>query len=253
METVASLVLAGVIGYIVYDEFVHEKRQIFPRKRLCDYYVAGSVFEDIPAAIDRGCRLVEVHVYADEQGYPVVAKEPLNGGYDYAVDNVSFEKCCNDIGNLAFPSPDPFILSIVPHTENTLTLNRVAEHLKTTAVRRHLTGEKEVHRLEIDTLADKLILVSGGHARGTDLEPMLNLNWDESALRRLSYSQATHSRDQAELVGHNRDRISMVAPDPAFGKSGVNADTPFAYGCQWNLFSSSWVPGGFVEKHIELQ
>jgi Phosphatidylinositol-specific phospholipase C, X domain len=253
METVASVALAGFLGYLVYDEFLREKNTIIHRKRLCDYYVSGTVFEDIPSAIQRGCRLLEVHLYADEQGHPVIAKHPLQQGYDYALDNISFEQCCNEIGQNAFPNPDPFILSIVPHTENTITLNRAAEHLKTCSTRRRLLEDKNIARKNLDEFADKLIIASGDTVRGTDLETLVNISWSESDLRRLSYNQAVHSRDQSELVGYNRDHISIVAPDPAFGKSGVNPDTPFAYGCQWNLFPSSMAPGGFVEKHVGLQ
>jgi hypothetical protein len=113
--------------------------------------------------------------------------------------------------------------------------------------------DKDIARKSLDELGNKLIIVSGDHVRGTVLEKLVNMSWSESDLRRLSYNQAVHSRDQSELVGYNRDHISIVAPDPAFGKAGVNPDTPFAYGCQWNLFPSSMAPGGFVEKHVGLQ
>jgi hypothetical protein len=249
MEIVASVALAGFLGYLVYDEFTLQRGMILPRKRLCDYYVAGAVWTDIPSALLGGTRLIEIHVYSDERGEPVVAKGPLQGGYDYAYDNISFEQCCNDIANNAFPSSDPMIVSIVPHTENTVTFNRMAEHLKSCATRRYLVDNVET-TAPLDSLAGKLIIVCTDSCRGTDLSPMVSMSGD---VRRLSYSQATHPRDQPELVAYNRDRISMVVPDPAFGKSGVNADTPFSYGCQWNLFASSWAPGGFVEKHVGLQ
>jgi hypothetical protein len=252
MDTIAIAALAGFLGYLVYDEFSSKKGAHFPRKRLCDYYVSGSVFEDIPSSIQNGSRLIEVHVYADERGEPVVSKKPLQAGYDYAIDNVSFEQCCNDIANNAFPSTDPMILSIVAHTENVFTFNRMAEHLNTCATRRHIANNVEPST-DLDSLADKLVIVGSGNLRGTKLEEVVSMTTDSSLIRRLSYSQAMHPRDQPELVAYNRDHITIVAPDPSFGKTGVNADTPFAYGCQWNLFSSPWAPGGFIEKHVGLQ
>ena len=252
-DTVIGVLLAGFLGYLVYDEFHRQKSIVLPRKRLCDYYTAGSVFEDIPTVLNNGCRLIELHVYSDEQDQPVVSKKPLQQGYDYADDNVTFEQVCIDIGNLAFPSADPFILSIVPHTQKTVTFNRMAEILTTSATRPHLVKGEVSPTTPIDELKDKIIIVAGGVIAGTEFEKLVNLDWNGSLCRRLSYNQAVHPRDQPELVQFDRHRITLVGPDMYLGKTGINRDTPFAYGCQWNLFSSSWAPHGFVEKHVELQ
>jgi hypothetical protein len=248
--------LVGVLGYLVWSEWNSqrgESESLMPRKRVCDYHAAGAVFEDLSTALARGIRLIELHVYSDEQGYPVVANHPVSEGYDYALDNVSFESCCVTLVNEAFPSKHPLILSIVSHTENAVTLNRVAEHLKTT-LRKHLVKETTgIPTALLDRFADRVIVVSGGNFVGTELEPLVNLSWSGSDLRRLTYSQTIHSRDQAELVAYNRDHITMVAPDPVFGKSNVNPDTVLAYGCQWTLVESSRVQPGFVEKSAGLQ
>ena len=253
MEWLVSLILLGAIGYLVWDKAkIIEAPHLAMRKRLCDYYAAGSVFEDIPTALKRGIRLLELHVYSDEQGWPVVAKHPLNQGYDYALDNVTFQQACIDIVNDAFPSPDPFILSINSHTENAVTLNRIADILKTT-VHRQLVNGPVLPSTPLESLANKLVIVSGGSAAGTELDALVNMSWAGSSLRRLSYQQGVYPREEAELVGFNRDRISIVAPDASFGKTGANVDTPFAYGCQWNLFPSSRIGPGFVEKPTSLQ
>lgn len=222
-----------------------------PRKRLCDYHAAGGVYEDLDAVLSRGSRLYEVHVYSDEQDHPVVAKQPLNDGYDYAENNVSFEQVCVDIVNDAFPSNDPFILSIVLHTNKAVTANECAYHLKTT-VRRHLfKSETSVARMPLDKLANKLILVSGGNVRGTELEPMINLSWSEEDLRRLSYQQALHPRDEPGLIAYNRDHISLVAPETEVKTINANPDRPKYLGCQWNLYDKSG--GGFIEKPEPLR
>ena len=252
-----EVALVGILGYLVWSELKSQSEEDAPpspSKRLCDYYVAGSVFEDPSVALARGIRLIELHVYGDEQGYPIVSKKPLNEGYDYAADKMSFESCCVTILNEAFPSDKPLILSIVPHTENSVTMNRIAEHLHTT-VHRYLLpiGTTDVHQAPMDTLKNKLVIVSGGNISGTALEPLVNLSWSGSHLRRLTYGQAIHSADQSDLVAYNRHSITMVAPDPLFGKSPVNPDTVLAYGCQWNLFANNRVQTGFVEKPRGLQ
>jgi hypothetical protein len=250
MEWLLIVLLLVFIGYLLQDESLGVQPVLMSRKRLCDYYVPGSVFEDIPSALARGVRLLEVHVYSDEQDHPVVALQPQNDGYDYATDNITFEQVCILIANDAFPSNDPFILSIVPHTDKTIVLNRIAEHLMTTVRRRLVSTTKNIPTLPLDSLKDKVLIVSGG-TQGTDLDDLVNLSWTESGLRRLTYQQALHSRDEKELIRYTRDHIVMVAPDAELRTVNVRKDKPFALGCQWNLFDSS--RGGFHEKPQALR
>lgn len=226
MEWVIGLLLVGLLVYLLLDT---PPARLLPRKRLCDYSVAGS--RDV-ASISQGIRLLEVHLYSDEQDQPVVTPPTAD-------EALSFEQVCVSIVNDAFPSKDPFILSIVPHTEKTIVLDRAAEHLKTT-VRKHLVSAKDIEQAPLDTLANKLILVSGNVA-GSQLEPLLNLSWLNSNLRRLNVTQAMYPRDPHELQRYNRDHISMVASDLP-----VTYSIPFVYGCQW-VVQADRTPG-FVEK-----
>jgi len=211
--------------------------------------VHGGTYEDASAVIASGRRLLEVHLYADENGNPIVSKAPLNAGYDYAYDNWTFDSVCVAVIQ-AFPSQHPFILSIVPHTSNMVTLNKAAECLKTT-VHRHLLPREytDPHTIQISALADKLIIVSGG-VQGSELAEMVDMSWTDSALRRLTFGQAVHPRDYSELVAYNRSAITLVAPDPVFGKEGINPDVATAYGCQWILYG---LTPGLVEKPVGLQ
>jgi hypothetical protein len=251
MEWLVAIVLLLLIAYLLFDTKLGESPILVARKRLCDYYAAGSVFEDIPTALARGVRLLEVHVYSDEQDHPVVALHPQNDGYDYALENVTFEQVCIMIANDAFPSNDPFVLSIVPHTEKTITINRVAEHLKTTVRKRLVTTNKNVATMPIDSLKGKVLIVSGGNAKGTELENLVNLSWDESNLRRLTYQQALHPRDENELIRYNRNNITLVAPDAELRTVNMKWDRPMYMGCQWNLYDRNG--GGFREKPEPLR
>jgi len=251
MEWLLAVILLLMIGYLLFDTKLGEPVTIVARKRLCDYYAPGSVFEDIPSALARGVRLLEVHVYSDEQDQPVVALHPQNDGYDYASDNITFEQVCILITNDAFPSNDPFILSIVPHTEKTITMNRVAEHLLTTLRRRLVTTPKNVATMPIDALKDKVLLVSGGTMRGTELEKLVNLSWDDSGLRRLTYQQALHPRDEKELIRYSRNNLILVAPEPELRTVNVKWNRPMYLGCQWNLYDNTG--GGFREKPEALR
>lgn len=252
MELLLAVVLLLFLAYLLYDDTLGEPMVIQPaRARLCDYTAAGGVYEDLGAVLARGSRLYEVHVYSDEQDHPVVAKHPLNDGYNYATDNVSFEQVCVDIVNDAFPNTDPFILSIVLHTDKAVTANECAQHLKTTVRRHLLTTTDNVARMPISQLANKLVLVSGGNVRGTELEPMMNMLWTNSDLRRISYQQALHPRDETGLLEFNRDNITIVAPETEIRTINANPDRPRYFGCQWNLYDKSG--GGFVEKAAVLR
>ena len=251
MEIAIVLILFALLAYLLYDE-LNEGSTVpkTSRKRLCDYYVAGSVFEDIPTVLKRGTRLLELHVYSDEQDHPVVAKYHLNSGYNYAEDNLSFDECCVDIVNDAFPSKDPMILSLVVHTDKSIVMDRIAETLQTT-VRKHMIPDKDIQTRPLESFANKLIIVSGGAIQGTALEPLVNLSWSDSGVRRLTLQQALHPRDEPELMEFNRDRITVVAPEPELETIRANPDRPKAMGCQWNVYSKG--PGGFVEKPSSLQ
>jgi hypothetical protein len=136
----------------------------------------------------------------------------------------------------------------VPHTTKTVTLNKAAEHIMTTLRRRLVRTDKEVHTAKLDALKDKVIIVSGGTINGSDLEPLVNLSWNGSNLRRLSYQQALHPRDPQDLLRFNKDHITIVAPETELKTVNANPDRPQALGCQWNLFDKNGK--GFVEKTL---
>jgi hypothetical protein len=245
MKALLAALLAAVLVYLLYDTW-SERTPILPRTgRLCDFTVTGSVFEDIPTAIRRGIRLLEVHIYSDERDQPVVATKPQTAGSDVAVDNVSFESVCVDIANEAFPSKDPFILSMVLHTERTVTINKVAEHLQTIP-RKFLTPNTHIQTADISHLENRLLLVSGGSVNGTALEPLLNLTWSDGGVRRLSLQDAIYPRDPSELTQFTRNGIALVAPDPRVKTIVGNPSAPRAFGCQWSLLGDG--PPGFVAK-----
>jgi hypothetical protein len=130
-------------------------------------------------------------------------------------------------------------------------MNRVAEHLLTTLRRRLVTTPKNVATMPIDALKDKVLLVSGGTMRGTELEKLVNLSWDESGLRRLTYQQALHPRDEKELIRYSRNNLILVAPEPELRTVNVKWNRPMYLGCQWNLYDNTG--GGFREKPEALR
>ena len=228
--------------------------------RLCDYYIASSAYstfpssyvndyisdEIIPLVVKAGARLVELDIYAGPQDKPVVGLKNETFGYDYAKNTVSFDSCCVSIANSAFTdnpvSSDPFILSLVFHTDKRHVMDACSEILKTT-VGRYLLGPEYSYQRKnlavepIKNLNKKLIIVSGGNIKGTHIEELVNLSWSTSHLRRLTYMQASQPYDHDELVNSNRQNITMVVPDPDPDLKNNNPTILFGYGCQWNLMN----------------
>jgi hypothetical protein len=240
--------------------------------RLCDYYVASSAYSTfpssyvndyisdgiIPLVVKAGARLIELDIYADGQDKPVVGLKNEKIGYDYAKNSVSFESCCVSIANSAFDkvtsgvSSDPFILSLIFHTDKRNVLDACAEILKTTVGRYLLGPEYSFQRKNlaiepICNLNNKLIIVSGGNIKGTNIEELVNLSWSTSNLRRLSYMQASQPYDHDELINANRQNITMVVPDPDPDLKNNNSTILFGYGCQWNLMNY-----GSLDSMMEL-
>lgn len=240
--------------------------------RLCDYYAASSSYSLYPGAkvydyvsdsilplvIKAGPRLVELDIYDDGNGKPVVGLKNQKLGTDYAYNTVPFEACCVSIANNAFNSvscpvsSDPFMLSLVFHTNKTTTINACAEILKTTCRTHMLDSSYSYQRKNlvvepICNLQRKMIIVSGGAMKGTLMEELVNLSWSTSHLRRLTYMEASQSYDHEELIKHNRNSITMVVPDIGADLTNYNPQILFTYGCQWIMMNY-----GSVDSMMEL-
>lgn len=254
--------------------------------RLCDFYVASSSYSVFPGAkiydyvsdgilpmvIRAGARLVELDIYADEQDKPVVGLKNQKLGTDYAYNTVPFQACCISIVNNAFNaincpvSSDPFMLSLVFHTNKTHVVNACAEILKSTCLSKMLGYEYGYQRKNLAlepvcNLQNKIIIISGGgEIKGTLMEELVNLSWSTSHLRRLTYIQASQPHDADELVEYNRTHITMVVPDLEDDLVNMNPHILFTYGCQWNMMNYGSIDsmmefyiGEFQESSINLK
>jgi hypothetical protein len=228
--------------------------------KLCDYYIASSAYSVFPGSVTRdyisdnvvtlaikaGARLIELDIYAGDKDKPVVGLKNETLGYDYALNSVDFESCCVAVANTAFNkvdtplSSDPFILSLVFHSDKRTVMDATAQILKDTCQRYMLGPEfaynrKNLAQEPVCNVAGKLIIVSGGNIKGTLIEELVNLSWSTSNLRRLTYMQASQPYDHEELINSNRTNITMVVPDVIPDLKNNNPTILFSYGCQWNM------------------
>jgi hypothetical protein len=252
---IAPLGCPGASPYRLSDFYLASSSySVFPGAAVYDY-VSDSI---LPMAIKAGVRLVELDIYSDINDQPVVGLKNQKLGVDYAYNTVPLEACCVSIANSAFnsvtapASSDPFVLSLVFHTDKTKTLNAASEIVKTTCRAHLLDSEYSYQRknlaLEpICNLQNKLIIVSGGNIKGTHMEELANMSWSTSHLRRLTYTQASQPHDQDELINHNRNNITMVVPDIGENLINSNPQVLFAYGCQWIMMNY-----GSIDDMMEL-
>ena len=227
---------------------------VFPGSEVYDY-VSDSI---LPLAIKAGVRLVELDIYSDMNDKPVVGLKNQKLGIDYAYNTVSLDACCVSIANNAFNSinspvsSDPFVLSLVFHTDKTKTINAAAEILKTTCRSHMLDSTYSYQRKNlavepICNLQNKLIIVSGGAMKGSLMEELVNLSWSTSHLRRMTYTQASQPHDQDELINYNRNNITMVVPDIGEDLVNNNPQILFTFGCQWIMMNY-----GSIDTMMEL-
>lgn len=245
-----------------------------PAYRLCDFYTAASSYsvfpgakiydyvsdQIIPLVVKSGARMIELDVYDDGSGKPVVGLKNQSLGTDYAYNTVPFEACCVALANTAFNSvtspvsSDPFILSLVFHTKNTTVLNACSEIIKTTCRSYLLDAEYGYQRRNlvvepVCNLQRKIVIVSGSEVKGTLMEELVNISWATSHLRRLTYTQASQPHDVDELINHNRNHITMVVPDIGDDLVNFNPQILFSYGCQWIMMNYGSVDSA-MENYI---
>jgi len=235
MEMILAAGALVAAGYLIAQEVKTEAAPEVVRKRVADYYVAGTT--DVADAMSSGKRLLELHIGSDMQDRPVLLPS-----------EEKFEPVCVTLLNQAFFAlkRDPFILSLVFHTDTTVTINAVARSLRETLHRHLVPPTPDLAETPLDTLAGKLILVSGPETRGTDLESLVTLSWGDSGLRRLDYARALHPRDPEELKEYAAHHLVLVVKDmTSEAYAGDNAIV--ASGCQWNLAGTG---AGFVERTV---
>jgi hypothetical protein len=252
---IAPLGCPGASSYRLADFYMASSSySVFPGAEVYDY-VSDSI---LPMAIKAGVRLVELDIYSDINDQPVVGLKNQKLGVDYAYNTVPLEACCVSVANTAFntvtapASSDPFVLSLVFHTDKTKTINAASEIIKTTCRSHMLDSDYSYQRKNlaiepICNLQNKLIIVSGGNIKGTQMEELTNMSWSTSHLRRLTYTQASQPHDEEELINNNRNNITMVVPDIGEDLVNNNPQILFSYGCQWIMMNY-----GSIDDMMEL-
>ncbi len=230
---------------------------------MTDYTVAGSaysvlggknVFDYVSAAsiskvIDAGARIVELQIY-DVSKSPVVGIADSKTKKMLTYNTVPFEDCCIAIGNSAFKTPSPFILSLVFNTEDTVVINKCADILKNTLRKFMLDSSYSYQRKNIAlepacNLLNRLIIVSGDKHKGNGMDELVNISWSSSVCRRLTYTQAAQTYDYEELINYNRRNITLVVPEVDTNIiNNKNPEICFTYGCQWVLMNYGSIDNG---------
>lgn len=243
----------------VYSELITPTPLACPNENtLCDYYMASSGYstlsgttmytytavDAITKVVKAGARLVEMHVY-EVNKKPVVGVASQTSQKMLTYNTLPFEECCVTLGNAMFNADvtpgyrNPFVLSLVFHSNNTTLLNECADILKTTLRKFMLDSSYSYQRKNLAVepickLMGKLVITSDDTTKGNGMEELVNISWSSSRMRRLTYTEAAQTYDHEELIEFNKRNITMVVPDmdtTAF--KNANPEICFSYGCQW--------------------
>lgn len=262
---------------------------ILSQTKVCDYYMAGSCRSVFPSntvydyvstdaltkVLATGARWLELDVY-DEGGSPVVAYAKPTTGFRLSYNYVALADCLHTIAAGAWSSrvvpnsSDPMFLSLNIHSDQATFINQVAVALKD-VLRPWMLDMTYSHQAKniaqeaVCSLKGKLVIVSGGNHRGTDMDELVNISWTGPYLRRLTLTQAEEVHDTQELIDFNRKNLTMVVPDINGSLVNSKPDAVWAFGCQAVLmcygspdagmesYLEKFQTSSFVEKPKELR
>jgi hypothetical protein len=255
---------------------------------LCDYMMASSgnsvyagktaydytYVASVQKVIQSGARLVDLHVY-DIDDVPTVGLSDPKTGTLYSYNGVTLEDCCVAVANTAFAdttpgNKNPFILSLKFHSTDNTFITQCADVLKSTISRYLLdlpyTYQKKNLAVEpVCNLLGKIIVVSGKETKGNGMDELVNMSWDSSYLRRLTYRQAAETYDYEELTEFNKRGITLVVPEDGTDFKNGNPQVCFGFGCQWvamnygsldesfDTYIGTFLQGSFVLKPESLR
>lgn len=224
--------------------------------KLCDYYIATSarpVFagtkivdwisqDAIKKIISAGARFMELDVN-EEQERPVVSFVNKDN-FRQTMNVVYLEDALKTIADNAWNttiapnSSDPFILSLNINGENTTLINNTAAVLKEELQTRMLGLEyayqrKNLAQEAICNLKEKIVIISGGNHKNTDMDELVNLSWSGPNLRRMTLTQVEEVHDHEELTDFNKQNITLVIPDAGTTENkNKGFDVAWTFGCQ---------------------
>jgi hypothetical protein len=243
---------------------------IYANKDAEDYTYASAVGKVIKA----GARVVDLNIY-DVEGVPTAGLTDSSYKRLYSYNGVKLEECCIEIANTAFAddtpgNKNPFVLSLKFHSTDNAFMTKCADVLKKTLSRFLLdvpyTYQKKNISLEpVCNLLGKIIVVSGKNTKGNGMDELVNMSWDSSHMRRLTYKQAAETYDYEELTEFNRQGITLVVPDEGKDLTNKNAQICFGFGCQWvamnygslddslDTYVGTFLEGSFVLKDEGLR
>lgn len=234
--------------------------------RLCDFYVASSYKSYLPctnyydyACVDAikssliyGARYIDLDVFNKNFNpctEPVVCNGNEIGNWHYTT-SISFDDVCQTISKVAFSSTvknptDPLFININFNTwGNNLTINKCADIIKKYFLHKLLSKDfayqgkytsTNLATTPIKDLLDKIIIISNGKIKGTDMDEITNLHSkSNSNFRDLSYLSVKESYDVNEIKEFNKRNLTRVIPNfEDRTKDNYNYFTSYAVGCQF--------------------
>ena len=216
----------------------------------------------IKKVIINGARYVDLDVFNKDFKpctEPVICNGDEVGNWHWTT-SVHFSEAIDIIAKTAFGSEvknptDPFFININFKTwGNKETINKCATVIREKLNNRLLGPEfsyqgvpplldnsnKRVNIVNLCTtkikdLLEKVIIISTGDIKDTEMDELTNLHSDKAGnFRDMTYSQVKNSYDATEITEYSRKNLTRVNPDFSGRlQENYNFYTPFYLGCQF--------------------
>lgn len=238
-----------------------------PKKYLlCDWYVASSYRPYLPGLqyydycatksieilLRSGVRFLDLDIFNsnDNKNEPMVSVGKEQGNWQYTLNQITFEECCNIIFNIGFSksaitnSDDPLYLSLNLYVnKNKKTLDRMADIIYSTFEKKLLDKKYSYERINLSIqpiykFINKIIIISGPGHKGTKLSEFINMSWSGPFIRRINNKEAIQTYEPADFTDYNRLNLTIVYPEYVGRKSeNYGPGIPWLYGCQFVLMN----------------
>lgn len=242
--------------------------------KVCDYYIAGasrpifaanSIFDytseqAIQKILVAGARWIELDIM-EEGGKPIVSVENTRYNFRQTLNKVYLEDALNIIAQSAWNpsvvsnSSDPLFLSLNIAGNNTTLINNTAALINQYLGSKLLDTtysyqRKNIAQEPICNLINKVVIVSGGNSKNTDLDEFVNISWAGSNLRRNGLTATEETYDHNELTDYNKQNLTVVYQDPSTSNKNKSAEVCATYGCQVVMMNYA-SPDEAMEEYLE--
>lgn len=255
--------------FLIIDSVLNKKSNY--ESRLCDFYIASSFrscmgknqrfdymsTDILKSVIESGARMLWFDVFNSNvtiKADPIISNGIDKGNWTYTLNYLNFEDILKTIATNAFNPGlinnynDPLIISLNLNVQNNiLTLNKmktlILKHLKPRLLPvRYGYAKKNIGEVTIRELLGKIVIITSGGYRDSELEELINYTWEKDDLRLINNRSLDKDSsnientvlDHDEVREFNANKLTIVLPnDKSIFTENYDPSFSWDTGCQF--------------------